>query len=354
MGIGGGRVSAFDRAECIFLIGEAVSAGARKIKACEILDLEIRTIERWENNLEDRRCGPVNRPVNALSEGERKKVLEIANSAEYANLPACQIVPRLADKGEYVASESSFYRILKKEKLLAHRLKSNPRKHKKPDELVATGVNQIWSWDITYLRAAIKGTYYYLYLPMDIFSRMIVHWEIHECENAELASGMIEKACLLNNIKKDQVVLHSDNGGPMKGATMLATLYRLGIAPSFSRPRVSNDNPYSEALFKTLKYCPAFPERGFASIEEAREWVLKFVNWYNNIHLHSGINFVTPASRHAGNDKNILDRRHEVYEKAKLKNPNRWSGKTKNCSRVNIVELNPGRAMKNQGSQLAA
>jgi len=354
LGIEGGRVSAEDRTESIILIEEAVSSGARKVKACETLDLEIRTIERWKNTPEDRRCGPHSRPSNALTEEERAKVLEVANSAEYANLPPWQIVPRLADKGEYIASESSFYRILKSEKLLAHRLKSSPRIHKKPEELMALGPNEIWSWDITYLKAAIKGTYYYLYLPMDIFSRMIVYWEIHEKENAEIASSMIEKACVLNQIDENQITLHSDNGGPMKGATMLATLQRLGVAPSFSRPSVSNDNPYSESLFKTLKYCPSFPERGFASIDDAREWVKKFVHWYNNIHLHSGINFVTPASKHFGFDKKILEKRHSVYEIARLKNPNRWSTNTRDWSTVNIVNLNPGKARAVEGYQLAA
>ena len=330
-----------DRTECITLITEAVQSGARKEKACEILNLQIRTIERWEKIPEDGRRGPHKCPANALTIEERAKVLEVANSLEYANLPPCQIVPKLADKGEYIGSESTFYRILKKEKLLAHRLKSSPRVKKKPEELVAYGPNQIWSWDITYLKAAIKGTYYYLYLPMDLFSRMIVHWEIHEHENADLASSMIEEACRLNQVGKKQVVLHSDNGGPMKGATMLATLQRLGVAPSFSRPSVSNDNPFSESLFKTMKYCPSFPERGFASIGDAKEWVEKFVNWYNNIHLHSGINFVTPASKHCGADEGILKKRHLVYQLAKAKNPNRWAKGTRNWSKIEKVELNP-------------
>lgn len=137
------------------------------------------------------------------------------------------------------------------------------------------------------------------------------------------------------------MVLHSDNGGPMKGATMLATLQRLGVAPSFSRPKVSNDNPFSESLFKTLKYCPGFPERGFASLEDARSWVERFVNWYNNVHLHSGINFVTPASKHSGIDEEILKKRHLTYQRAKSKNPNRWSRETRNWSVVEKVELNP-------------
>ena len=346
MGNGGRRVSAADRKESLCLISEAVLSGARKKKACEILNISLRTIERWEKNLEDRRRGPHTMPSNALTDAERTRILQVANSVEYANLPPCQIVPKLADKGTYIASESSFYRILKKEKLLTHRSRSNPRTHKKPDDLLATHANQLWSWDITYLKAAIKGTYYYLYLPMDIFSRMIVHWEVHERESADLAAGMIENAYLKNKIQKNQVILHSDNGGPMKGATMLATLQRLGIATSFSRPKVSNDNPYSESLFKTLKYCPAFPSRGFADIDEAKKWVEKFVYWYNNIHFHSGINFVTPASRHTGSDNNILNKRSIVYKKAQLKNPNRWSKKTRNWLRVDSVVLNPGKPLK--------
>jgi transposase InsO family protein len=339
-------VSSEDRTECLFLIKEAVKNGARKEKACELLEVSIRTIERWENNLEDKRKGPISMPSNALTKEERSKVLEVANSAEYANLAPSQIVPKLADKGDYVASESSFYRILKKENLLNHRARCNPRIYKTPDELVAFFPNQIWSWDITYLKAAIKGRYYYLYLPMDVFSRKIVYWKVYESESAEYASAMISSACELNNISRDQITLHSDNGGPMKGATMLATLQRLGVATSFSRPHVSNDNPFSESLFRTLKYCPSFPDRGFASLEEAIIWVEKFVNWYNNIHLHSGINFVTPASRHDGRDDIILKNRHNIYEEAKRRTPNRWSKKTRNWSRINLVELNPRKQPK--------
>ncbi len=243
---------------------------------------------------------------------------------------------------------------MREEKLLAHRSRSNAKKHSKPDSLIALGPNQIWSWDITYLKAGIKGTYFYLYLPIDIFSRKIVHWEVHEQENSQLAAVMISKACELNKIKEGQVVLHSDNGGPMKGATMLATLQRLGVAYSFSRPSVSNDNPFSEALFKTLKYCPLFPEKEFFNLDEARRWVEKFVNWYNNIHLHSGINFVTPETRHCGLDVEILKNREEIYLAAKMKNPARWSGKTRNWLRPVFVELNPGKGVNKIENQNVA
>ncbi len=336
-----------DRMTCRDLVAEAQASGATREKACDVLGVSVRTVERWATRPSDLRKGPITKSKNALSLAERANVLAIANSAEFANLPPCQIVPRLADKGKYVASESTFYRILHAENLLAHRSRAQPRKHAKPEELLAMSPNEIWSWDITYLRASVVGTFYYLYLPMDIFSRMIVHWEIHEAETAELASEMIDTACKKQGISKNQITLHSDNGGPMKGATMLATLHRLGITPSFSRPKVSDDNPFSESLFKTLKYCPAYPEGSrFANIDAARAWVEKFVEWYNNVHLHSGINWVTPSSRHHAKDQAVLDQRKVIYETARQLKPGRWTKETRNWSRPNIVELNPGRKAK--------
>jgi transposase InsO family protein len=339
-------VSESKRKECLALVSKAGANGARRAKACDLLGVSVRTLERWVLQPTDLRKGPKTKPAHAFTDEERNRFLEVANSLEFANLPPGQIVPRLADRGEYIGSEATLYRILKSEKMLTHRSRSQPRKHKKPEPLVAVSPNQVWSWDITYLRAAIRGRFYYLYLPMDIFSRMIVHWEVHERESPDKASRMIEMACQKEGITKGQVTLHSDNGGPMKGATMLATLQRLGIASSFSRPSVSDDNPYSESLFKTLKYCPNFPERGFGSIEEARTWVEKFVHWYNHIHLHSEISWVTPASRHSNLDQEILTQREHVYETARLKNPARWSKKIRNWSRNDIVELNPGRLKK--------
>ncbi len=347
-------MTAGDRVEYKGLVAEAVQNGARKEKAAFQLGVSVRTMERWETRLEDGRKGPNTQPTNALTQSERANVLSVANSLEFANLPPGQIVPLLADRGEYIASESSFYRILKEENCLSHRSKSRPKQHRKPEELVAMAPNQIWSWDITYLRTQVKGIFYYLYLPMDVFSRKIVYWEIHENESPELAGKMITKACELQGVESGQVKLHSDNGGPMKGATMLATLQRLGIAPSFSRPKVSNDNPYSESLFKTLKYCPSYPESGcFANVEAAKHWVSKFVAWYNHVHLHSGINWVTPAARHANQDEAILKKRKTVYEIARIKNPNRWSKDTRNWSRPTVVKLNPGRCPKNQSQENA-
>lgn len=246
----------------------------------------------------------------------------------------------MADQGKYLASESTFYRILKEEKLLAHRGKSKPSSKNRPAPLVATGPNQVYSWDITYLRGPISGAFFYLYMFMDVFSRKIVGWEVHENEDMEKSSRLIEKIYEEEGLKEGEVKLHSDNGGAMKGATMLATLQKLGIVPSFSRPRVSDDNPFSESLFKTLKYCPQYPSRPFQSLDNTRNWVKDFVSWYNFKHLHSGIKFVTPADRHDGKDTKILEKRKNVYEKAKRKNPNRWSKEIRNWEKIKRVELN--------------
>jgi len=318
----------------------AIQNGARKSKACDTIGLNIRTLERWEKNIiGDRRSLILKNPVNKLTNTERNCVLQICCSDEYKDMTPNEIVPILAAKGTFIASESTYYRILKAEGLLNHRSDCKPsQKRNKPDELKATGPNQVWSWDITYLLSPIKGMYYYLYMFEDVWSRVVIGWAIHENESAEIASEMMKKICSEKNIK--EVKLHSDNGGPMKGATMLATLRNLGVIPSFSRPRVSNDNPYSESLFKTLKYRAGYPKY-FSSISDAEMWVAQFVQWYNNEHIHSGIKFVTPMQRHTGEDKIILEKRRITYTIAKNKHPQRWSGSTRNWDWEECVFLNP-------------
>ena len=329
---------------CIELVNEAVDAGARRYKACDILGISVRTLQRWEKEPEgeDQRQGPKSKPENSLSEAEKQLIIAVATSPGFRDLSPSQIVPILAEKGVYIGSEASFYRVLREHRLLAHRNRARPSRNSKPKEYVATGPNQVWSWDITYLRSSVRGKFYYLYLVVDVWSRMIVGWSVYEEESAQLASVLIQEACLRYGVDPEKLVLHSDNGGPMKGATMLATLQWLGIIPSFSRPSVSNDNPYSEALFKTLKYRPEYPSKPFEDLKAAESWVREFVSWYNFEHRHSGINFVTPASRHSGEDELILEKRKEVYEEAKKKNPVRWaSGKIRNWEPIQEVALNP-------------
>lgn len=314
-----------------------------------------RTIQRWKafDKLKDGRMTRKTSPKNKLSDMERKHILHTVNQPQYASLSPSQIVPLLADKGVFLASEATFYRLLKKEKQLSHRYVSRPPSLHKPKALKANASNQIYSWDITYLKSAVTGQFFYLYLVMDIYSRKIVGWQVYDRESSEYAADMLEDSCREECVKKGQVTLHSDNGSPMKGATMLATLQRLGVVPSFSRPGVSNDNPYSEALFRTLKYTPKYPQQPFTTMQAARTWVGIFVKWYNQEHLHSGIKFVTPAQRHDGLDEAILKNRKAVYQKAKTNFPFRWTGCIRNWSKNNEVLLNPEKC-KNINRKLRA
>ncbi|KKL12802.1 hypothetical protein LCGC14_2532120 [marine sediment metagenome] len=344
-----------DRIQALALIKEAYEAGASQKASCNILGISSRTIQRWkkENGLKDGRIIRRQTPHNKLTKEEQKIILKTVNQPKYANLSPSTIVPMLADEEQYLASESTIYRILKQEKQLKHRTASKPRKIYKPKAITATAPNQVYSWDITYLKSTLQGSFFYLYLIMDIYSRKIVGWQVYERESSEYASDILEDACLTEGIKKNQVILHSDNGSPMKGATMLATLQKLGVIPSFSRPSVSNDNPYSEALFRTLKYTPMYPEKPFESLLAAREWVRRFVSWYNYQHLHSGIKFVTPIQRHQGDEEEILRQRTEVYLKAKNENPNRWSKEIRDWNGIKKVLLNPEKC-KNALNQLQA
>jgi putative transposase len=339
-------ISLLDRRKAVNLIGEAVAAGASAKQACDVLEISLRTYQRWTQDHEVKEDARPQAerptPANKLNQEERQQILALCNQEDYRSLPPSQIVPALADKGIYLASEASFYRVLREANQLHHRGKAQaPRNVAKPKGYRATGPNQVWSWDITYCATTVTGLFYRLYLVMDIYSRKIVGWEIHEHEKAEYAAMLIKKACLAEGITQKGLVLHADNGSPMKGATMLATLQRLGVVPSFSRPSVSNDNPYSESLFGTMKYTPAYPSKPFKSLEEARTWVHGFVNWYNEAHRHSGIRFVTPAERHNGADHQILAARKVVYETARQRRPERWSGETRNWSPVGEVWLNP-------------
>ena len=303
-----------DRQYYVGLIDEAVASGARKYKACELLGVSIRTLQRWvdEDIVQSDKRPSAFRPTpkNKLSEFELARIISVCNQDEYASLPPSQIVPILADSGEYIASESSFYRVLNANSMLNHRGHLKPKKpYAKPTSFTAYKANEVWTWDITYLATRVQGKYYYLYMFIDIYSRKIVGWEVYDAETAEYAAELVERIVLTEQCINKNLVLHSDNGAPMKSYTLKAKLENLGIASSKSRPRVSNDNPYSESLFRTLKYCPSWPSEGFESLDTARHWVLKFVDWYNNKHRHSAIKFVTPNQRHNGMDKEILEKR---------------------------------------------
>ena len=338
-------ISTADRRKTVMLINTARQAGARLAQACQATGISVRTYQRWtadgQLRTDQRPTAKRPEPANKLTPQERQHVLDICHLPEYASLPPGQIVPRLADQGTYIASESSFYRVLHEADEQHHRGRSRkPQYIHPPQGYCATGPNQVWSWDITWLPAPIRGMFFYLYMIMDVFSRKIVGWEVHALESAELSACLVHKAILSEGCLLNPPVLHADNGGPQKGFTMKAKLEALGVIPSYSRPRVSNDNPYSESLFRTFKYRPKYPKKGFENIDSARKWVGRFVTWYNEEHRHSAIRYVTPCQRHKGKDRKILAHRHRVYLQAKQSRPERWSGSTRNWQPINEVWLN--------------
>lgn len=343
-----------DRKLAIALIDEAVQHGARIFRACNVLNITQRTLQRWKSDaspLEDQRPHAKRQtPHNKLSIEEQKTVIQTANQPEFQSLPPSQIVPRLADQGIYLASESTMYRILRKHSMQHHRGNSRKPTTSTPSTHCAKAPNEVWMWDITWLPAQVKGLYFYLYMILDLYSRKIVGWEVWAEESATNASHLVHRTMMSEAcfIRTKPLVLHSDNGSPMKASTMIEMMYKLGITPSRSRPRVSNDNPYAESVFKTFKYRPGFPNQGFDGIEKAREWVRKFVNWYNNEHRHSGIRFLTPNQRHNGKSKEIFQKRISVYEHARLKHPERWSKEIRNWSLPDETWLNPEKNLEKQ------
>ncbi len=319
-------------------VQESMRKGARLSVVCERLGVSERTFQRWCTREEDGRRGPLTEPANKLSSGERDQLIATANSAEFRDVPPSQIVPRLADRGVFLASESTFYRTLRAASLMARRGRAKAPVPRPKPQLLATGPNQVWTWDISYLRSPVRGSFFYLYMVVDIFSRRVVGWDVHEEESSILSSALVKRAVTAAG-NPVGLTLHSDNGGPMRGMTMLAMLQSLGLSASFSRPGVSDDNPFSESLFRTVKYSSIFPTRPFESLESARTWVAGFVDWYNTKHRHSGLRFVTPEQRHLSQDGAILEKRTDVYESARRRNPSRWAGAIRDWRPVTAVRL---------------
>lgn len=341
-----------DRQQTVALIAQAQSSGARLVKACALLHLSVRTYQRWTQDTcvkaDQRPVVPRPAPLNKLSDEERRAVVSLCNQPEYRSCPPAFIVADQLDQRRYLASESTFYRVLREYDQVHPRGRQKvPERKRQATTHKASESNCLWSWDISWLPGPARGTWFYLYLMLDIYSRKIVGHEVYESESGELASEFIQKAYWREHLatKDKPLVLHSDNGSPMKASTFLEKLYDLGITPSKSRPRVSNDNAYSESLFKTLKFRPGFPANGFSTIQKARSWVLAFVRWYNTEHRHSALTYVTPQQRHDDKANQILARRKQVIEAAKAENPRRWSGDIRNLSLPESVTLNPEKAV---------
>ena len=265
-------------------------------------------------------------PPLALSSLERERILETLNSARFTDCTPYTAWARLLDEGTYLASVRTFYRIIAAEGQVRERRHQLVHPAYLKPELVATAPNQVWTWDITRLRSGLKWQHFYLYVLLDIFSRYVVGWLVAGAENAGLAGALIEETCDKHGIVRDTLTLHSDRGSPMRAKTTAELLVDLGVTASFSRPRVSNDNAFSEAQFKTLKYRPDFPER-FESMEHARTHLRCFFSWYNNEHRHSGIGFMTPAAVHFGCAPAIDDERRRVLQAAYAAHPERFKGR---------------------------
>jgi len=347
-----------DRRILVRDIEQACADGARLARACALAGIDAGTLRRWKAGdglRQGDRRPDADRPIpsHALSEAERARIIEIANEPRFAETPPARIVPALADEGIYIASESSFHRVLRAHGQMNRRGRAQPPRtspllrvlSRPPTTHIATSPAEVWCWDVTFLPAQIQGRWFYFYLILDLYSRKIVGFEVHDTDSAEHAAHLARRTALAEGVHAMPVrpVLHGDNGATLKATTVLAMLHWLGIKPSYSRPRVSDDNAFAEALFRTAKYRPEFPPKGFADLEAARQWALRFVQWYNHEHRHSGIRYVTPAQRHAGQDGRVLDARHALYQDARQRNPQRWSGPTRDWTPIGAVTLNPER-----------
>lgn len=262
-------------------------------------------------------------PAHALSDAERVHVREVLNSPRFMDQPPRQVYATLLDEGQYLCHWRTMYRILAAHGEVCERrwIRRHPAYHK--PELLANRPNQVWSWDITHLRGPVKWSGYKLYTVLDIFSRYVVGWMIAEVERSELAKHLIAETARRQGIQPDQLTLHSDNGSPMTGKPLSQLLVDLGITGSHSRPHTSDDNPFSEAQFKTMKYRPDYPDR-FDSIQAARQWSRAFFAWYNDVHYHSGLNLMTPASVHDGAADAVQQQRQRVMSAAFETYPQRF------------------------------
>jgi len=284
----------------------------------------------------------------ALSDEEKKAVLETLYSPRFCDQSPREVWATLLDEEIYLCSWRTMYRILEEKGESGERRRGHNKSNYKKPELLATNPNQVWSWDITKLKGPIAWNYHYLYVIIDIYSRSVVGWMIAEAESAILAKELIEETCIRQSIIPGQLILHSDRGSSMKSKTVAQLLLSLGVLKSHSRPYVSDDNPFSEAQFKTLKYHPKFP-KSFGSIQDARFFCSEFFEWYNNEHHHSGISLLTPNDLHYGYAQEVIDKRKNVIDRAFKKHPERFvKGKPKIMGIPEAVWINPPKISKKE------
>lgn len=330
------------------LLQEGIQCGVSIKAVADLFGIAARTLRRWGLMMQaqgfsrDQRRGAARAVAHRFSPQERQRVLDTVTDPCFADLTPAQIVAILAEDGLYIGSESTIYRIMREEGLLNHRGRARPARPPRPiPALEATGIHQVLAWDITLLPGPAKGQFFYLYMVIDVWSRRILGVEVHGRECGQLASAFFDRVCRDEGINGGSAtVLHSDNGAPMRSFTLAAKLAELGVASSFSRPRVSNDNAYAESWFRTMKYHQSYPLRRFRDLSAVRAWVDAFVDWYNTEHRHSGIQYVTPDQRHHGQADVICAKRQQTYEQARQRHPQRWSRSTRDWSQPQIVKIN--------------
>ena len=291
--------------------------------ACQSLNIARATYYRRQGNAEEKSPRKRPTPPRALAVSERERVIEVLHQDRFVDRAPTEVFASLLDEGSYLCSIRTMYRILAARREVRERRNQLRHPHYKAPELLATAPNQVWSWDITKLRGPIKWLYYYLYVILDLFSRYVVGWMVAGHENGALAKHFIEETCRKEGIQPGQITIHSDRGSPMIAKPVVLLLSNLGLTKSHSRPHVSNDNPYSEAQFKTLKYSPGFPDR-FGSIEDARNFCCDFFRWYNQEHRHGGIGLMTPATVHQGRVGIVEQLRKGVLSAAFFAHPERF------------------------------
>lgn len=330
-------MSAMLRHQILEAIAEAVASGARLFRACEVLQLSERRVRRWRATPEDGRTGGYRATDQKLSEAETDRIVELVNRHDVKDLPLKAAYTTLLDEGIYLASYSTVDRVMKKHEDKSTTVRKKRKGGKRP-ELKATGPNQVWCWDITWLESALIGKYFFLYMIIDMYSRKVVGWSVHTKENGRFARDLFARTLTAEGIGEGQIIIHADRGKPMRSRTLRRLFNLLGVVASYSRPHTSNDNAYAESLFATFKNRVAFPQF-FASIEAAESYCDQFVAWYNDHHYHSGLDDMTPSMVHAGRHGEIFSNRNALLEEHRLQHPTRHGGTKKVYGLPEAVEL---------------
>ncbi len=325
------------RLEIIKALDIAVASGARLMKACEAISLCERRLRRWRKKVDDGRKGGYQGKSQKLTEKEKDQIMEALARPEIENLSIKAACATLMDQGVYYASPASFARVIKERKKGSVR-RGHPSLGKAP-QLKATAPNQVWCWDITWLNTPHMGTYFYLYMVMDLFSRKVVAWVVYSKEDGNLARDLIAQAMEEEKINPNQLTIHADNGRPMRSVTLRQLFEFMNVRASYSRPHTSNDNAYAESLFNTFKSRISFPEY-FKSREDANDFCMEFFTWYNGIHMHSGLDYVAPLAVHEGRHKAIYESRNRLLKLNREMNPTRHSGPQKTFKMEEEVRLN--------------